>query len=360
MIELSQIFNQKSKVTTTDEFYKKANFLKIKFKKTATIACAVPIAIMLIGSMVIPLFVDPLILKGHLLNNNYLIRINGFFMIFLSLYLYIKTNKYSLLILFLCLGFYLFFLSSNFILFRGNYMKKYIILLTIFLMPTFVLAEGNTSIESFSKAKKLLLKSVYFDHRKTFYCDCPFNLKKQIIPSNNFSPATKHFKRSKKIEWEHVVPAHAFGQSFFEWKSGDPQCINKNGKAFKGRKCTEKVNKQFRYMQADIYNLVPANGQINALRSNYSFAMIPGENRIFGNCDFEIENRKAEPKPDIRGDIARIYFYMNEMYPNRGIISKKNIKLFQSWDKIDPVDEWERIRAKRIEALQGNTNPFIK
>ncbi len=98
---------------------------------------------------------------------------------------------------------------------------------------------------------------------------------------------------------------------------------------------------KFRYMESDLYNLVPAVGEINGLRSNYSFAMIPGEKRAFGKCDMEIEGRKAEPPPGKRGDIARTYFYMGWAYPGHGIISKKNRKLFEAWDKGDPVDEWE-------------------
>ena len=117
---------------------------------------------------------------------------------------------------------------------------------------------------------------------------------------------------------------------------------------------------EYRYMQADMHNLVPAIGQVNALRLNYSYSMIPGEKRQFGPCDMEIEDRKAEPRPEIRGDIARIYFYMDDAYPNRGIISKKNRKLFQAWAKEDPIDDWERERAKRIEAIQGNHNRFVE
>ncbi len=33
-----------------------------------------------------------------------------------------------------------------------------------------------------------------------------------------------------------------------------------------------------------MYNLVPAVGEINGLRSNYSFGIIPGEKREFGSC----------------------------------------------------------------------------
>ena len=31
-----------------------------------------------------------------------------------------------------------------------------------------------------------------------------------------------------------------------------------------------------------------------------------------------------------------------------------------AWDEQYPVDEWECIRASRIEAIQGNENLFVK
>jgi deoxyribonuclease I len=136
--------------------------------------------------------------------------------------------------------------------------------------------------------------------------------------------------------------------------------VTKKGKSFKGRNCARKVALKFRYMESDMYNLVPAIGEINGLRSNYSFAMIPGEKRQFGKCDMEIEDRKAEPPPKKRGGVARTYFYMDWAYPGHDVISKKNRKLFKAWDKGDPVDQWECERSKRIEGIQGNENRFVK
>ena len=54
-------------------------------------------------------------------------------------------------------------------------------------------------------------------------------------------------------------------------------------------------------MQADMYNLYPAIGEVNGRRSNYSMAIIKGEKREFGKCDVEIKNHKVEPKESIRG-----------------------------------------------------------
>lgn len=238
---------------------------------------------------------------------------------------------------------------------------KAIICLNMIFFPAITMAGGNITNQSFSKAKRLLFNEVYADHRFTFYCDCPYTPDKKVIfQTDKFSPSTKHRKRADRIEWEHVVPAQSFGQSFKEWREGDPKCVDKHGKLFKSRNCAEKVNMEYRYMQADMYNLVPAIGQINALRLNYSYAMISGEKRQFGPCDMEIEDKKAEPRPEIRGDIARIYFYMDDAYPGHGIISKKNRKLFEAWAKEDPVDDWERERARRIEAVQGNHNNFVQ
>jgi Endonuclease I len=48
------------------------------------------------------------------------------------------------------------------------------------------------------------------------------------------------------------------------------------------------------------------------------------------------------------------------VYPGHGVISEKNRKLLEAWDTEDPVDAWEPEQVRRIEPLQGNTNPFVK
>ena len=238
-------------------------------------------------------------------------------------------------------------------------MKKLVFIAVLLSIPAMVFSEGNTTNQSFSRSKKLLLQKVYHDHLETFYCGCPFGRDKNVIPSNQYSPKRDN-KRSRRIEWEHIVPAEAFGRSFPEWRDGDPACVDNGNSPFNGRNCARKVAVEFRYMEADMYNLVPAVGEINGDRSNFSYGIIPGEPREYGPCDFEIENRKAEPREEIRGDIARTYFYMDWAYPGRGIISDKNRKLFEAWDKGDPADPWEIERCKRIENIQGNENPFVK
>ena len=157
-----------------------------------------------------------------------------------------------------------------------------------------------------------------------------------------------------------MVPAENFGQAFAEWREGDAQCVDNRGKAFKGRKCAEKVSREYRLMQADLYNLYPAIGAVNALRQNYNFQMLPGEKPDFGSCEMKIADRKAEPPIRSRGQIARTYKYMADAYAPRYRMSRQQTQLMDAWDKMYPVDAWECTRARRIERLQGNENPFVK
>lgn len=235
-------------------------------------------------------------------------------------------------------------------------MRYIYLLLCLFL--SFSSSAQNQTNDSFSKAKKMLEKSVYVDHRITLYCSASFDSSKHVIPPKGFSSVT-HVKRSKKIEWEHVVPAENFGQTFKEWRTGDPQCVNSKGKSFKGRKCAEKVNLEYRHMQADMFNLFPAIGSVNALRSNYNFAMQPGEKSSFGSCAMKIANRKAEPPEAARGQIARTYQYMESNYP-RYSMSNQQRQLMNAWDKQYPVDSWECERTKKITALQKGENEIVK
>lgn len=219
------------------------------------------------------------------------------------------------------------------------------------------LGVGNTSNDSFNKSKKILERQVYQDHRVTIYCGAEFDAKKNILAPDGFT-TTKYVKRSKRVEWEHVVPAENFGRAFSEWREGDNQCVNSKGKSFKGRKCAEKINTEYRYMQADMHNIFPAIGAVNALRSNYNFTMLPSIESDFGSCDMRIDNKKAQPPVAARGRIARTYMYMEQTYPKYNM-SKQQRQLMDAWDKQDPVSKWECERTQRISKLQGNTNSVV-
>lgn len=237
-------------------------------------------------------------------------------------------------------------------------MHKIILTLVLSLVPALALAAGNTTNDSFSQAKRMLERQVYHDHRVTLYCGAEFNAQKRVTLPAAFTAAA-HEKRATRVEWEHAVPAENFGRAFPEWRDGHPECINRNGKPFKGRRCAEKVNMEYRHMQADMYNLFPAIGAVNAVRSNKQYSTLPGSASAFGSCPAKVDGKRFEPPDRAKGQVARAALYMADSYPKYRL-SRQQQQLVEAWDKMFPVDQWECTRAKRIEKLQGNANARVK
>ena len=116
----------------------------------------------------------------------------------------------------------------------------------------------------FSTAKRHLIKTLP-ENAKSLYCGC--DIKKQgkklipdpsncgYIPRKTLTSSGKVNVRALRIEWEHIVPAWEFGHQLQCWQNG-------------GRKNCRKVSAKVRKMEADINNLAPAIGEINADRSN--------------------------------------------------------------------------------------------
>ena len=230
------------------------------------------------------------------------------------------------------------------------------LLLLLFVCHT-CFGQGNTRIDSFQTAKRLLHEQVHQSHRTTLYCNASYDTRKHVItPAGFVTPG--HEKRAASIEWEHVVPAENFGRTFSEWRDGHPSCVSSSGKPYKGRRCADRVSSEYRLMQADMYNLYPAIGAVNALRSNYNFTLLPGSKVDFGSCSMKIDQRKVEPPEGARGTIARAYLYMAETYP-RFRLSSSSRKLMEAWNRQYPPPAWECERGERIRTLQGNDNDVL-
>ncbi len=215
----------------------------------------------------------------------------------------------------------------------------------------------NQSVTNFRDAKRLIEK-IHADQPITFYCGCTYDRNKPSFDQCGYKPI-KNNKRASRIEWEHVVPASQFGRSFTEWTKGDALCVKPSEKSFKGRKCAQKASPKYNLMAADLYNLQPTIGEVNALRRNYPFREIAGEARAFGMCDIEIHNKTVEPATRIRGDIARTYLYMAGAYKGRNILEPATRDQMLKWSEADPVDSWECERHERIRAIQKAGNAVL-
>ena len=157
--------------------------------------------------------------------------------------------------------------------------------------------------------------------------------------------------RTTRIEWEHIVPADWIATGFGCQDDTRSECRQIPG---------------FEAAEGDLFNLVPAIGELNGDRNARLYGDIPGEPRVYGACDFEVDasgdgpahlRGMAEPMPSIRGDLARVWFYMIDRY---NLVLPDNFKaMLQAWSVLDPIDKAERERHAVIAAEMGWSNPFI-
>ncbi|MDB4947156.1 MAG: endonuclease [Labilithrix sp.] len=236
-----------------------------------------------------------------------------------------------------------------------------------------VTAGGNHGIRVFDEAKHELGR-IYAQANQhiDLYCGCTFlggagHAMRVDLAACGYV-AVKDHARAERIEWEHAVPASAFGHAFTEWRDGDPRCVDHHGKRFKGRKCARLASAEFARIEADLHNLFPVVGEVNALRSDLPMgvlgtASVPASalraSLHFGACQSAIEHGVFVPRAAVRGDLARAYKYMDASYPSLHLVDDAHRPLFDEWDRVDPPDAWEQERNRRIAARQGNPNGFI-
>ena len=153
----------------------------------------------------------------------------------------------------------------------------------------------------------------------------------------------------------------------------------------------------------DIFHLVPTDGKVNGMRSNYAFGevssasytfdgaklgsaksiTITNGNTIAGNEGASIScsaSKVFEPRDEYKGDFARGYlgamirwagdhqsftdgdggkiFSSNYAAGSFGL-TKYGVALLMKWHRQDPVSQKEIDRNNGIQETQGNRNPFI-
>jgi endonuclease I len=124
----------------------------------------------------------------------------------------------------------------------------------------------------------------------------------------------------------------------------------------------------------DIHHLRPTDASINGERGNLEFdngGTATNESPIAGN---KKTNTTFEPRDAVKGDVARMMFYMATRYEGHDLITPDlelvtsvtnnntamgNVCTLLDWNTQDPVDIFESLRNAKIQEIQGNRNPYV-
>lgn len=127
------------------------------------------------------------------------------------------------------------------------------------------------------------------------------------------------------------------------------------------------------YAYTDIHHLRPTDISVNSSRGNLDFDN--SDAPLAESPENRVDSDSFEPRDQVKGDVARIVFYMDTRYagfdsvtPDLQVVdaltSTGEPKLGKlctllAWSEADPVDEFEQNRNDSIYEFQGNRNPFI-
>jgi deoxyribonuclease-1 len=220
--------------------------------------------------------------------------------------------------------------------------------------PLLVTSAYAAPPDTFVEAKVIAKQKVYFDQNTSaqgdLYCGCKWEWVGKsggrLDASSCGFQARKQETRGERTEWEHIVPAWTFGHQRQCWQNG-------------GREHCVADDPVFRAMEADLFNLYPAVGEVNGDRANFNYGMAQGVPSQYGQCSTKVDfqGRTTEPRDDVKGLVARVTFYMFDRYALN--MSRQQQQLLMAWDKQHPVTAWERERDQRIAAVMGYGNPFV-
>lgn len=118
---------------------------------------------------------------------------------------------------------------------------------------------------------------------------------------------------------------------------------------------------RYSHEQSDIHHLRPTISGANSLRGSFPFGDVVNNRNLdhlpavlgadaYGDTVFST-------RAETRGDVARVIFYFAVRW-GKGIDDHEEAAL-RGWMRGDPVDDDERARNDRVEAIQGNRNPFV-
>jgi len=127
----------------------------------------------------------------------------------------------------------------------------------------------------------------------------------------------------------------------------------------------------------DVFHVMPSDGKINAVRSNYAFGEVSNPTTIsfeghkLGRCVTPgFSGTCFEPTDRVKGALARGQLYMSVRYSGEFGCCEKDavdgawlkswaLDLFLRWNDAFPPAAWEREVNERGYEWQGNRNPFI-
>jgi len=229
-------------------------------------------------------------------------------------------------------------------------------LLWLLLLPAALLGRGYEAPDNRTKAVKLI-KKIHYDYKQTWLNGCDYIydpascMDVTIVDTSTCGVQ----EQKQRVKWIQIVPDSFYGRN--RECMNEEVCVSKyTGKSYKGKRCCRQSDAVYRKMEADLFNYIPVVSAVAEKRKEQLFGKVEKPLYLIGKV--KMDGSFIEPPDSLKGDIARVYLYMNERYGLDLSLDEK--EAFYYWHKLDSVDKRECDIAKTIMKIQGSSNRWIK
>ena len=202
-------------------------------------------------------------------------------------------------------------------------MKQFLLIptaLTLLLTTTLVIGQNIRFSDPETVISEHFWGNLYANGGNSFFCDTPFTSKGFVLTDGYVYPLAD------------VRSALNCGTS---------------------RQCEQ--DNRYRQIASDMHNMVPVRSRTEMGRRNVRYEDL-GPAIKADECGIRQSAQFFEPPARVKGDVARTVAYMVDTYklPWLGAAT-----VFKGWNQLDPPDDGELTRHRRVAEIQGNENPFV-
>ncbi len=197
--------------------------------------------------------------------------------------------------------------------------------LSLFILPLGLWASPYPQPKSFTQAVNIF-KKIDFDYARTAFSD------EQYVydPTTCMDKLYVKGEEKRSVVFVRIVPEKRMLQ---QRRCGvEKICLKYNNEPYRGARCCRTTDKLYQAYDRDLFNILPI------VKANTS--------------------KLQDPPLHMRGNIARVYLYMNAHY-GLNLSFEEQMK-YLKWHQEDRVDEKECKVYKQIVDLQGRLNPWIE
>lgn len=179
--------------------------------------------------------------------------------------------------------------------------------------------------KSFSHAVKIF-KQIDLDYKRTAFSEKEYEYDAATCMRKLYLKEDP----TKEVVFVRIVPEELIAKNMA--CHTQDLCTNMSGKPYHGIKCCNKTNPLYQQYEKDIFNVM--------------------------GIEKETPYADVIPPLRIRGNIARVYLYMKEVYKVN--LTEAQVEMYKKWNEEDKVDEKECDIHQQISKIHERENPWIK